>query len=249
MTPKREPQVNEEEEVNANEEAAKAAFIEAAEAKAAEAVEVDEVADAPPEAEVDEVDEPSATDAEWDAAVDSALDAGLSEEDIKGFDTPAALTSAATLLARTTKSGEDSADGEVPDGDKGTELIEWEYLDPDVAEALKAIQAGHAREVADLTRKLDEVSGTVKEQFSIAAEQRFGGYITDLDKPYQKLFESAANQTKLRDEMDVLRDGYRSRNREVPAENELFTKALNSSFSSELKKIDADRVKRSVKAR
>lgn len=93
------------------------------------------------------------------------------------------------------------------------------------------------------------MSGAVKESSKAAADARFKTYVEGLDKPYQKLFETSSNRTKLRDEMDVLRDGYRSRGRTVPAEDELFSKALNSVFSEDLKKIDADRVKRSVRAR
>lgn len=180
--------------------------------------------------------------------MDAALDAGLTEDDIKGFDSPAALQHAATLLAkRTAKSGDDPvSDDDSADDDAE---IEWDYLDPDVKKALKVVQSSHAREVAELKRQLDELSVSAKEQSKAAADARFKTYVEGLDKPYQKLFDTTANRTKLRDEMDVLRDGYRSRGRAVPAEDELFSKALNSVFSDDLKKIDADRVKRQVKAR
>jgi hypothetical protein len=245
-------------ETEAAREAFVAAAAEKAEAaeKAAEAVaedaevESEDVDDSADEASTDDAED--AADAEWDAAVDAALDAGLTEKDIEGFDSPAALNAAAALLARS-KSGDDrkASGGDTPAAadELDDDEIDWDYLDPDTSKALKAIQASHAREVAELTRKLEEVSGTIAEQSKIAAGQRFDGYVAELDKPYQKLFESAKNRSKLRDEMDVLRDGYRSRGREVPDESELFSKALHSTFSTDLKRIDADRVKRSVKAR
>lgn len=74
----------------------------------------------------------------------------MTEEDIKGFDSHAALTAAANLLSRKSKSVDETVGVEDSTDEDADDEIDWDYLDPDVKSALKAIQASHAREVAAL---------------------------------------------------------------------------------------------------
>jgi len=155
-------------------------------------------------------------------------------------------------LLKQRKSGDDapSKGGDSPALDTaGERVIDWDYLDPDVADVLKSIQSKHEAEVKELRAKLDEVSGVVREQFQVAAQQRFDGYIESMEKSHQKILESPKSRKQLRDEMDVLAEGYRSKGREVPVEKDLFDRAFNALFSDEVKKIDADRIKRQIKRR
>lgn len=174
----------------------------------------------------------------------------MSEADIEGFDSAAALKSAANLLAkRTTKSSDDARSDDSPATDEsGDKVIDWDYLDPDTADALKKIMAKSEQTIKSLRDEVDRLKGEFAEQSNAARDQRFDAYVSDLDKPYQKLFD-ASGRRKVREEMDVLREGYRSRNRTVPDERALFDKAVNAVFADDFRKIDADRVKRSVRSR
>lgn len=142
-----------------------------------------------------------------------------------------------------TDDGDDTPDIELDDE------IEWAYLDPDTADALRKIKRGYDDVVKALRSELEGMKEVVAEQFNIAAEQRFQGYVAAQPQRYSKLLAEPSAQRTLREEMDVLRDGFRSRGKEVPAEDVLFSKALNSAFADEIKKIDADSTKRSVRAR
>jgi len=126
--------------------------------------------------------------------------------------------------------------------------MDWDYLDPDVKEALTAFKSESEAAAKSMQAEITSLKKMVEEQASAAGQQRFAQYVDSLDKPQQKLLD-ASGRRQVREEMEVLRDGYRSRGKGVPDEQELFTKAFNSTFTNDIKKIDADRIKRQVKSR
>ena len=225
-------------ETNDDVETAKAAFLERAAEKASAVEDRHAALD-----ELSELDEElGLSDYGPDDEADDEVETDETEDEVEPR---AASKPTAQKASKSVDETEDVGD-ETPDA---FDEIEWEYLDPDVADAIRSIKKGYDDVVKTLQAELEGMKQVVAEQFNIAAEQRFNGYVASQDKRYAKLLEDGDSRAQVREEMDILRDGYRSRGKEVPAEDELFSKAFHSVFSTEIKKIDAEATRRSVRAR
>ena len=193
-------------------------------------------------AETDEVTDESSPDPAEEIVI-RAKDAGLTMEDMENMGSPDTLEFVLNLLeSKTREAVEENKTNSAETGDAATEEsskpstdeFEWiDKLDPDEAvdsDAIKALKA--------MKERLDMMSGTVNEMTAHSKELKVGSFFAQLDDKWSELFGSSSettaknktNRQTVVEEMDSLREGYRSRKKRIPEDNELFERALRSTF-------------------
>ena len=118
--------------------------------------------------------------------------------------------------------------------------IDGDVYDDELVSQFKAMQRDYDRKIEKLN---DQISSMSRQAEEFAANQLFEA----IDQPerfgigsVKAESEEGQNRQRVIEEMASLKAGYESTNREIPAENELVTKALHSAFGEEM----AEKVRR-----
>jgi len=177
-----------------------------------------------------------------DEIISRAAEAGLTVEDMESMGSEDNIAFVLDLLQNKTKEAVEAVKNTAEDGDaaesesdqSSDNEFDWiDSLDPDDAvdsDAYKALKAMKAR--------MDEMSSTVNAMTEKSKAAQTEGYFAQLDDKWSELFGSGSevskknqmNRQTVIDEMETLKEGYRSRKKRIPENTELFERALRSSF-------------------
>lgn len=106
-----------------------------------------------------------------------------------------------------------------------------EYLDSDLAKAVKGLFEKMTGEIQSLREQVKnqpvapEAKAAGRDNIFSADEELFG---SDAPSPTQR-----KNREKVREQMAILKAGYKSAGKKVPSEKELFSKAFRAEFAEE----------------
>ena len=128
-------------------------------------------------------------------------------------------------------------DGEETKAEQKTEVdlgVVEDYLDADLAKTVKGVIQSMSDKISDLEKKLEARPAAEPAQDS----QIFAGHeeLFGSDEPSP---DQIKNRGIIREQMDVLRGGYKAAKKKVPSTRSIFEKALRSEFSDAV--IDQDR--------
>ncbi len=101
------------------------------------------------------------------------------------------------------------------------------------------------------------MSGAVKSMTEQSRAAKADSYFVQLDEQWSELFGDAKEQSAkdkmnrqtVVDEMESLREGYRSRKKRIPEESELFERALRSTFGEHEKNFAQNEISDKIKKR
>jgi len=209
-------------------------------AQAAEESEEEEESDCPD----GDCDEEAGSDLEAhleDLAARAAA-VGMDENDIAGMESVESLERTISIIeARMEQEGEE----ETPKLD-----IDMESVPEEMRPVIEQLTKAYEERIEALEGQLGSYNEYVDTQAEKAVQQEFDGFVADLGSGYESLFGSGsssnltedssalANRAKVLDEMNVMAAGYEAANREVPDEQTLFTKAMNSVFGQDIRNLE-----------
>lgn len=204
--------------------------------------------------ELEEEEESDCPDGDCDEEVDSDLEAhledlaaraaavGMDEDDIAGMESVESLERTISIIeARMEQEGE----VETPKLD-----IDMESVPEEMRPVIEQLTKAYEERIEALEGQLGSYNEYVDTQAEKAVQQEFDGFVADLGSGYESLFGSGsssnltedssalANRAKVLDEMNVMAAGYEAANREVPDEQTLFTKAVNSVFGQDIRNLE-----------
>ena len=176
--------------------------------------------------------------------IDRAMSAGITEEDLSNMGSKEQIEFVIGLLEGKEKDQKDEGEATIEDGEasgegRASDDVSWiDDLDPD-----EAIDSDSARAVKAMKAKMDEMSTALrsmnKQNQSIKHEVLF----SKLGDEWTELFGSdeeqsskqASHRGSIVEEIETLKNGFRSRKRAMPDDAELFERAINSVFGSQVK--------------
>mgnify|MGYP003134358954 CR=1 FL=1 len=203
-----------------------------------------------------------------DAAEEIALrakDAGLSQEDLENMGSSDTVEFVLNLLDNKTqelkeelKNAAVTGDAEKEEqsdasSDSSEDEFSWiDQLDPEESidsDAVKALKA--------MKTRMDGLSSELKSMTEQSETVKAENFFVQLDEKWSELFGNAKEQSSQNknnretviEEMNALRDGYRSRKKRIPEESELFERALRSTFGEHEKNFARDEVSSKIKKR
>ena len=205
-----------------------------------ESVNVEPVSEDIPAESEEATEEPQDDPAE--EIVIRAKDAGLTQDDMDNMGSKDTLKFVLDLLENKTKEIKEEVRNTASDGDAAksessepsTDEFSWiDDLDPDEAvdsDAIKALKA--------MKTKLDDMTSEVGQMAKSRNEAKVASFFAQLDENWNEIFGTGekatskmeANRHTVIEEMEALREGYRSRKKRIPEDNELFERALRSTF-------------------
>jgi hypothetical protein len=189
-----------------------------------------------------EAEEPSEESPMSEELVSRAAEAGLTVEDMESMGSEDNIAFVLDLLQNKTKEAVEAVKNTAEDGDaaesesdqSSKNEFDWiDKLDPDDAvdsDAVKALKAMKSR--------MDEMSDTVNAMTEKSKVAQSDNFFNQLDEKWSELFGNGSevsaknkmNRQTVVDEMETLKEGYRSRKKRIPENSELFERALRSSF-------------------
>ena len=226
--------------------------------------EIEDVATEDIPAEEEEDMDDSSDDAAEEIAL-RAKEAGLSQEDLENMGSSDTVEFVLNLLDNKTKQLEeeikdtakngDAVDEERKDGSSEPSEDEFSWidkLDPDESidsDAIKALKA--------MKTRIDTMSSAMKSMTEQSETDKAETFFVQLDEKWSELFgtnkeqsaQNKVNRETVVEEMNALRDGYRSRKKRMPDESELFERALRSSFGEHEKNFARDEISDKIKKR
>ena len=119
-----------------------------------------------------------------------------------------------------------------------------DYLDADLAKTVKSVFQSMSEKISDLEKKLQaapKAEPVHDSQIFAGHEELFG---TDAPSPGQ-----IKNRGIIREQMDVLRGGYKAAKKKIPSTRSIFEKALRSEFSDAVTDQDRKQFSQKVQSR
>lgn len=180
-----------------------------------------------------------------DEILQRAKDAGLVDEDLANMGSPEQVEFVLGLLEtkvqQVTEEAKDSAikSGDATDEDQPSNDVSWiDDIDPD-----DAVDSDTARAMKAMKSKIDELTGTMESMNKKTEEVKTNSYFTDLDPEWEEVFgskssatdEQTSNRKSILEEVETLKDGYRSRKKRLPTDKNLFDRAVNGVFGEQAK--------------
>jgi hypothetical protein len=174
-----------------------------------------------------------------------AQEAGLTDHDLSNMGSKEQMEFVLDLLeskARELKSEvtEDTASsGDAADEDQSSNDVSWiDDIDPD-----EAVDSDSARAVKAMKAKIDSLSSTIESMNKVAEKVKATNSFSELDPEWEEVFgtnsdtttEQKANRESVLEEVETLKDGYRSRKKRMPSDKELFERAVNGVFGEKAK--------------
>lgn len=180
-----------------------------------------------------------------DEILQRAKDAGLMDDDLANMGSPEQVEFVLGLLEtkvqQVTEEAKDSASksGDAADEDQSSNDVSWiDEIDPD-----DAVDSDTARAMKVMKSKIDELTGTLESMNKKTEEVKTNSYFTDLEPEWDEVFgskssstsEQEANRRSVLEEVETLKDGYRSRKKRLPSDKDLFDRAVNGVFGEKAK--------------
>tara|TARA_R100000808_G_C2154841_1_gene166261 strand:- start:5316 stop:6215 length:900 start_codon:yes stop_codon:yes gene_type:complete len=181
-----------------------------------------------------------------DEVIERARNAGLSNEDLAAMGSPEQMEFVLNLLENKVEQRLEEVtaaveNGEAPDDEQASDDVSWiDNLDPD-----EAVDSDSARAVKAMKAKMDEMTRALESMTAQTQTVKHDSLFSALSKEWNDLFggaktsdqtvEQMSNRDAVVEEMETLRNGYRSRKRKMPDDSELFERALNSAFGDQVK--------------
>ena len=132
-----------------------------------------------------------------------------------------------------------SSPGDADDEDQPSNDVSWiDDIDPD-----EAVDTDTARAMKAMKSKIDELTGTLESMNKKTEEVKTNSYFTDLEPEWDEVFgsktsatsEQTTNRQSVLEEVETLKDGYRSRKKRLPSDKDLFDRAVNGVFGEKAK--------------
>ena len=224
-----------------------------------------------------DTDETSGDDKDKQAISDEliarAAEADIDQTQAKSFSSPEDLERTLTILEKVKAKPADDKDtgGEKEDADKVKTFevkLDEELYDPEIVKAVKGMNEHYASAVGTLQSQLAETQQQLKElqdfnanQQTITFETQFDSMIDGLgdefkellgEGPGSKLDANSAqfkNREKIIEEMSDFVAARQNRGKPIPAQAEIFDRAVKVVFSDKANSLAAKRTRSSVKKR
>lgn len=180
-----------------------------------------------------------------DEILQRAKDAGLADEDLSNMGSPEQVDFVLGLLETKVQQVKEEAKdttsdtGDAADEDQSSNDVSWiDEIDPD-----DAVDSDTARAMKAMKSKIDELTGTLESMTKKTEEVKTNSYFTDLEPEWDEVFgskssstsEQEANRRSVLEEVETLKDGYRSRKKRLPSDKDLFDRAVNGVFGEKAK--------------
>ena len=205
-----------------------------------------EMMDAPVEMPENEESDTEVTDESFsDELVQRAKDAGLDDEDLSNMGSSEQMEFVLGLLENKVQQVQEEAknttseSGDAADEDQSSNDVSWiDDIDPD-----EAVDTDTARAMKAMKSKIDELTSTLESMNKKTEEVKTNSYFTDLEPEWDEVFgskssstsEQEANRQSVLEEVETLKDGYRSRKKRLPSDKDLFDRAVNGVFGEKAK--------------
>jgi len=185
-----------------------------------------------------------------DELVAKAKKLGISDEDISLFEKPAQLEKLCSLVEPTAAETKDQQ-GEQAEQKTETAYDEGDFkleLDPDLydPDLCKAMEST-ASQINGIKKALSDVVSAMQRQSEESFEKNFEGMIAGLGDEFADTLGQGSlgeigtdsdfykNRCKLIEEMNAIALGYSQTGKAIPAQKQLFKRALNSVFGDKIK--------------
>ena len=169
----------------------------------------------------------------------------MSEEDLANMGSPEQMEYVLNLVENKVKevqevSRSESADsGDAADEDQSSNDVSWiDEIDPE-----EAVDSDSARAVKAMKAKIDQLSTTIESMNKVAEQVKTTSHFSELDSEWEEVFgtpsdattEQKGNRQSVLEEVETLKDGYRSRKKRMPSDKDLFDRAVNGVFGEKAK--------------
>ena len=180
-----------------------------------------------------------------DEILQRAKDAGLADEDLSNMGSPEQVEFVLGLLETKVQQVKEEAKdttsdtGDAADEDQSSNDVSWiDEINPD-----DAVDSDTARAMKAMKSKIDELTGTLESMTKKTEEVKTNSYFSDLEPEWDEVFgskssstsEQEANRRSVLEEVETLKDGYRSRKKRLPSDKDLFDRAVNGVFGEKAK--------------
>ena len=180
-----------------------------------------------------------------DEILQRAKDAGLVDEDLANMGSPEQVEFVLGLLEtkvqQVTEEAKDSAikSGDATDEDQPSNDVSWiDDIDPD-----DAVDSDTARAMKAMKSKIDQLTSTIESMNKATEAVKTTSHFSGLDSEWDEVFgtanesstEQKANRQSVLEEVQTLKDGYRSRKKRLPTDKNLFDRAVNGVFGEQAK--------------
>ena len=178
-----------------------------------------------------------------DGIVARAKEAGLTDDDLSKMGSPDQLEFVLNLLeSKTMESTNSNDDSTAVSGDAEetpSDDVSWiDDIDPE-----EAIDSDSAKAVKAMKAKIDQLTGKLESMNKSNEANKTDGLFNQLEDEWSEVFGSdkdqntqqVTNRKSVLEEINVLKDGYRSRKKRMPSEKEIFDRAVNGVFGEQAK--------------
>lgn len=178
-----------------------------------------------------------------DGIIARAKEAGLSDDDLSKMGSPDQLEFVLNLLeSKAKESSELNDDSTAFSGDAEetpSDDVSWiDDIDPE-----EAIDSDSAKAVKAMKAKIDQLTGKLESMNKSNEANKTDGLFNQLEDEWSEVFGSdkdqntqqVTNRKSVLEEINVLKDGFRSRKKRMPSEKEIFDRAVNGVFGEQAK--------------
>ncbi len=178
-----------------------------------------------------------------DGIIARAKEAGLSQDDLSNMGSPEQQKFVLDLLESKTQEVRSDVDDSTATGGDAEETpsddVSWiDDIDPE-----EAIDSDSAKAVKAMKAKIDRLTNQLESMNKSNEASKTDGLFNQLEDEWSEVFGSdkeqntqqVSNRKSVLEEIDVLKDGYRSRKKRMPSEKEIFDRAVNGVFGEQAK--------------
>ena len=178
-----------------------------------------------------------------DGIIARAKEAGLSQDDLSNMGAPEQQKFVLDLLESKTQEVRSDVDDSTATGGDAEETpsddVSWiDDIDPE-----EAIDSDSAKAVKAMKAKIDRLTNQLESMNKSNEASKTDGLFNQLEDEWSEVFGSdkeqntqqVSNRKSVLEEIDVLKDGYRSRKKRMPSEKEIFDRAVNGVFGEQAK--------------
>ena len=177
-----------------------------------------------------------------DGIIARAKEAGLDDDDLSKMGSKDQLEFVLNLLESKAKEAVSEDDSTATGGDAEetpSDDVSWiDDIDPE-----EAIDSDSAKAVKAMKAKIDRLTSQLESMNKSNEANKTDGLFNQLEDEWSEVFGSdkeqntqqVSNRKSVLEEIDVLKDGYRSRKKRMPSEKEIFDRAVHGVFGEQAK--------------
>ncbi|MFW6033479.1 MAG: hypothetical protein ACOCTI_08930, partial [Phycisphaeraceae bacterium] len=184
-----------------------------------------------------------------EALLSRASEAGLSEEEARGYGSPEALKHGLSVLEKLAgKAADLSREQETGEDEDAFDIeLDEELIDPDVVKTFQGMKSHFEGVVGKLQGRIGELEEQLGEQVMASRLDRVDRTLDGMGEEYAELFgrgpraglgeAEIANRQQVLETIDTLRSGYAQQGKTIPSDAELVKRAVQSEFGDKLQEI------------